>query len=98
MRIIERFSLNETLSYLNGYVYKDQNIERYLLIIGAKSGEIYIMDMNLKKSEDEEYKKIFPIKFHVDKTIEENYFLGKITKALELKRMYSDDCNGLLFT
>ena len=54
--------------------------------------------MNLQKSEDEEYKKIFPIKFHVDKTIEENYFLGKITKALELKRMYSDDCNGLLFT
>ena len=80
---------------LNGYTYEYQGIKRYLLIVGAKSGNIYFMDMNIRFSTDEKYKEIFPIKFHVDKSIQEHYKLGR-TKSSELSGMSSDDYNGLL--
>ena len=80
---------------MKSYTYEYQGIKRYLLIIGAKSGHIYFMDMNIKNSTDEKYKRIFPIKFHIDKSIQERYNLGK-TKSSELSGMSSDDYNGLL--
>ena len=95
LQISESFSLDEDLLNLNGYTYEYQGIKRYLLIIGAKSGHIYFMDMNIKNSTDEKYKRIFPIKFHIDKSIQERYNLGK-TKSSELSGMSSDDYNGLL--
>ena len=98
MKIYERFCLDEVLSYLNGYKYKSEKNEKYLLIIGAKSGKMYVIDMDIQNSKDENYKKIFPIKFYVDKTIQEKYCLGKIMKSLELRGMCSDDTNGLLIS
>ena len=95
LQISESFSLDEDLLNLNGYTYEYQGIKRYLLIIGAKSGHIYFMDMNIKNSTDEKYRRIFPIKFHIDKSIQERYNLGK-TKSSELSGMSSDDYNGLL--
>ena len=94
LQICESFSLDEDLN-LNGYTYEYQGIKRYLLIVGAKSGNIYFMDMNIRFSKDEKYKEIFPIKFHVDKSIQEHYKLGR-TKSSELSGMSSDDYNGLL--
>ena len=81
--------------FLNGYTYEYQGIKRYLLIIGAKSGNIYFKDMNIRFSTDEKYKEIFPIKFHVDKSIQEHYKLGR-TKSAELSGLSSDDYNGLI--
>ena len=95
MRIEESFSFDEALSNVNGYIYEYEGIKRYLLIIGAQSGKIYFVDMNMKNSKDEAYKQIFPIKFHIDKSIQDNYSLGR-TKSLELTGMSSDDYNGLL--
>ena len=56
---------------------------------------MYFIDMDINESTEEEYKNIFPIKFHIDKTIQDNYNLGK-TRSLELSGMNSDDYNGLL--
>lgn len=95
LQICESFSLDEDLLNLNGYVYEYEGIKRYLIIIGAKSGNIYFMDMNIKNAKDEKYKSIFPIKFHIDKSIQDNYNLGR-TKSAELSGMSSDDYNGLL--
>ena len=50
LQIRENFSLDEDLLNLNGYTYEYQGIKRYLIIIGAKSGNIYFMDMNIKDS------------------------------------------------
>ena len=95
LKISESFYLDEDLLNLNGYRYEYQGIKRHLLIIGAKSGNIYFLDMNIKNSSDEKYKNIFPIKFHIDKSIQEKYNLGK-TKSSELSGMSSDDYNGLV--
>ena len=95
LQIYDSFDLEEELLNINGYKYNYGGITRDLLIIGAKSGNIYIRDMNLKESTDEKYKEIFPIKFHIDKTIQERYNLGR-TKSSELSGMSSDDYNGLL--
>ena len=95
LQICENFFINEDLLFLNGYIYEYQGIKRYLLIIGAKSGNIYFKDMNIRFSTDEKYKEIFPIKFHVDKSIQEHYKLGR-TKSAELSGMSSDDYNGLI--
>ena len=95
LKICESFNLDEDLLNLNGYTYEYEGIKRHLLIIGAKSGNIYFMDMDIKNSSDEKYKNVFPIKCHIDKSIQENYNLGK-TKSFELSGMSSDDYNGLL--
>ena len=95
LQICGSFSFDEGLLNVNGYKYVYQGITRHLLIIGAQSGKMYFIDMDKNESTDEEYKNIFPIKFHIDKTIQDNYNLGK-TKSLELSGMSSDDYNGLL--
>ena len=96
MQIYEKFSLDESLSNLNGYTYKQEGIEKHLLIIGSQVGKIYIIDMDMKNSKDEEYKKLFPLKIFIDKSIQDNYLLGKPTKPLELTGLCSDDYNDII--
>ena len=95
LQICGSFSFDEGLLNVNGYKYVYEGITRHLLIVGAQSGKMYFIDMDINDSTNEEYKNIFPIKFHIDKTIQDNYNLGK-TKSLELSGMSSDDFNGLL--
>ena len=95
LQICESFSLDEELLNLNGYKYNNRGNIIYFLVIGAKSGNIYFMDMNIKDSKDEKYKSNIPIKIHIDKSIQESYNLGR-TKSSELSGMSSDDYNGLL--
>ena len=95
LQICDSFTLDETLCILNGYTYILQGIEKHLLMIGAQSGKIYVTDMDYKNSKDENYKKLYPIKFYIDRGIQEKYMLGRIIK-LELSGMSSDDNNGLL--
>ena len=95
LQICGSFSFDEGLLNINGYKYVYQGNTRNLLIVGAQSGKIYFIDMDINESTDEEYKNIFPIKFHIDKTIQEYYNLGK-TRSLDLSGMSSDDYNGLL--
>ena len=95
LQICGSFSFDEGLLNVNGYRYVYEGVTRNLLIIGAESGKMYFIDMDINENTDEEYKNVFPIKFHIDKTIQENYNLGK-TKTLELSGMSSDDYNGLL--
>lgn len=95
LQICGSFSFDEGLLNVNGYRYVYEGVTRNLLIIGAESGKMYFIDMDINENTDEEYKNVFPIKFHIDKTIQDNYNLGK-TKALELSGMSSDDYNGLL--
>ena len=95
LQICGSFSFDEGLLNVNGYKYIYQGITRHLLIVGAQSGKMYFIDMDINESTEEEYKNIFPIKFHIDKTIQDNYNLGK-TRSLELSGMSSDDYNGLL--
>jgi WD40 repeat protein len=95
LQICGSFSFDEGLLNVNGYKYVYEGITRNLLIVGAQSGKMYFIDMDINDSTNEEYKNIFPIKFHIDKTIQDNYNLGK-TKSLELSGMSSDDFNGLL--
>ena len=95
LQICGSFSFDEGLLNVNGYQYVYQGITRHLLIVGAQSGKMYFIDMDINDSTDEEYRNIFPIKFHIDKTIQELYNLGK-SRTLELSGMSSDDYNGLL--
>ena len=95
LQICGSFSFDEGLLNVNGYKYIYQGNTRHLLIVGAQSGKMYFIDMDINESTEEEYKNIFPIKFHIDKTIQDNYNLGK-TRSLELSGMNSDDYNGLL--
>ena len=95
LQICGSFSFDEGLLNVNGYKYIYQGNTRHLLIVGAQSGKMYFIDMDINESTEEEYKNIFPIKFHIDKTIQDNYNLGK-TSSLELSGMISDDYNGLL--
>ena len=95
LQICGSFSFDEGLLNVNGYRYVYEGVTRNLLIIGAESGKMYFIDMDINETTDEEYKNVFPIKFHIDKTIQEDYNLGK-TKTLELSGMSSDDYNGLL--
>ena len=95
LQICGSFSFDEGLLNVNGYRYVYEGVTRNLLIIGAESGKMYFIDMDINENTDEEYKNVFPIKFHIDKTIQENYNLGK-TKTPELSGMSSDDYNGLL--
>ena len=95
LQICGSFSFDEGLLNVNGYKYVYEGITRNLLIVGAQSGKMYFIDMDINDSTNDEYKNIFPIKFHIDKTIQDNYNVGK-TKSLELSGMSSDDFNGLL--
>ena len=88
LQICGSFSFDEGLLNVNGYRYVYEGVTRNLLIIGAESGKMYFIDMDINENTDEEYKNVFPIKFHIDKTIQENYNLGK-TKTLELSGMSS---------
>ena len=95
LQICGSFSFDEGLLNVNGYNYIYQGVTRHLLIVGAQSGKMYFIDMDINESTDEEYKNIFPIKFHIDKTIQDFYNLGR-TRTIELSGMSSDDYNGLL--
>ena len=96
-QIFGTISFDEPIQYINGYKYEYENIIRNLILVGSESGKMYFIDMDTNEKTNEEYLNIFPIKFHIDKSIQEKWDLGK-NKSNNLTGMASENYNGLLVT